>query len=66
MRNLQSKWPFALFLLATPLAAYAQPSSPHIIYSLVGGAAGGFLGALAGCWLCNRSRSKNDTDSKRY
>ena len=64
--NIHSKLPAAIFLLTTPLAAYAQPSSPHILYSFVGGAAGGFVGALFACWLCNRSRSKKDTDSKRY
>jgi NhaP-type Na+/H+ or K+/H+ antiporter len=66
MRNLQSKLPAAIVLLATPLAAYAQTGGPHIIYSFVGGAAGGFVGAALACWLCNRSRSKNDSDSKRY
>jgi NhaP-type Na+/H+ or K+/H+ antiporter len=64
--NMKSKLPVAIFLLAMPLAAYAQPGGPHILYSFVGGAAGGFAGALLACWLCNRSRSKNDTDSKRY
>ena len=66
MSNLQSRLPAAIFLLGTPLAAYAQPGGPHILYSFVGGAAGGFLGALAACWLCNRSRSKKDSDQKRY
>jgi hypothetical protein len=63
--NMQVKLPAAVLLMATPLAAYAQ-GAPHIIYSFVGGAAGGFVGAALACWLCNRSRSKNDTDSKRY
>ena len=64
--NMQSKLPAAILLLVTPLAAYAQPAGPHILYSFVGGAAGGFVGALLACWLCNRSRSKKDTDAKRY
>ena len=63
--TMQSKLPAAIFLLM-PFAAYAQPAGPHILYSFVGGAAGGFVGALAACWLCNRSRSKKDSDQKRY
>ncbi len=56
----------AIFLLSTPLAAYADDASPtgHIL-SFVGGFAGGFLVALVACWLCKRFGSKNDTDSKR-
>ena len=64
--NAQIRLPGTFFLLLTPLAAYAQPSGPHILYSFVGGAAGGFVGALFACWLCNRSRAKQGTDQKRY
>ena len=65
--KMQAKLPTTVLLLAMPLAAYAQEGAPHILlYSFGGGAAGGFLGALLACWLCNRSRSKKDTDSKRY
>lgn len=62
--TMQSKLPAAIFLLM-PLAACAQPAGPHILYSFVGGAAGGFVGALAACWFCNRSRSRKDSDQKR-
>lgn len=67
--NMRTKLPVSLLLLMAPLAAYAQPSSPHILYSFVGGAAGGavggLLGALLACWLCNRHRSKNDSNLNR-
>jgi membrane protein DedA with SNARE-associated domain len=63
--KMQTKLPAALVLLTAPLAAYAQQGEPHIIYSLVASFAGGFLGAALACWLCNRSRSKNDADLKR-
>lgn len=54
----------AVFLLATPLAA--QASIPDTgIYALVGGAAGGFFGALIACWLCKRFGSKNDRDPRK-
>jgi len=52
-----------------PLAACAQPSSPHILEALVGGAigggVGGFFGALLACWLCKRMGSKKDRESSR-
>ena len=61
------KLPAAITFLSTPLAAYAQlpPGGIHTTL-LLSSFAGGFLGALLACWLCNRSRSKKDTDSKRY
>jgi hypothetical protein len=66
--NMRTKLPVSLLLLTAPLAAFAQPSSPHIL-SFIGGAAGGavggLLGALLACWLCNRHRSKNDSSLNR-
>jgi membrane associated rhomboid family serine protease len=61
------KLPASILMLATPLAAYADgiPNTGHVA-AFVGGAVGGFVGALLACWLCNRSRSKKDGDSKRY
>ena len=62
--------PATFVLLATPLAAYADPV-PHtgtldaLVGGAVGGAIGGFLGALLACWLCHRRR-KDDTDPKKY
>ena len=67
--NTRIKLPVSMLLLMAPLAAYAQPSSPHILYSFVGGAAGGavggLLGALLACWLCNRHRAKHGSDVNR-
>lgn len=58
--------PAALVLL-TPLAASATEGAPQVFfYALGGGAAGGLIGALLACWLCNRRKSKNDSDSKKY
>ena len=52
-------------LLMAPIAAYATDGAPHIeIYALVGGAAGGFIGALFACWLCKR-RSSSDGSTDR-
>jgi hypothetical protein len=59
------RWPAGLLLLATPLAAYAQ-GAPHILYSLIGGAAGGFIGALGGCWMCKKMGQKKDDGPKQY
>ncbi len=64
--KMQTKLPAAFVLLVTPLAAYAQPGEPHILYYVLGGGfAGGFLGAFLACWLCKRFGSKSDTESKR-
>jgi len=67
--NVRTKLPGALLLLMAPLAACAQPSSPHILEALVGGAigggVGGFFGALLACWLCKRMGSKKDRESSR-
>ena len=61
------KFPAAIALLA-PLAASAATEGAPVVFllALSGGATGGFLGALLACWLCNRRRSTNDTDSKKY
>jgi hypothetical protein len=55
-------------LMASPTAAFALESDPGgaIVYSFVGGAAGGFLGALLACWLCCRRRAKDDAAVKKY
>ena len=55
----------AIVLLATPLAAHASIPDTGI-YALVGGAVGGFAGALLACWLCKRFGPKSGTDSKKY
>ena len=56
-------------LLVGPATAFAQPEGAPggtVLFSFVGGAVGGFLGALLACWLCNRRReSKDTTDLKR-
>ena len=54
----------AMFLLATPLAAHASIPDTGL-FALVGGAAGGFVGALVACWLCKRFGSKNDRDPRK-
>ena len=68
--TVQSKLPVALLLVASPLVAYAGTEGAPTLEFLVatGGAAaaGGFIGALLACWLCNRRKSKNDGDSKKY
>ena len=48
--NMRTKLPVSLLLLTAPLAAFAQPSSPHIL-SFIGGAAGGAVGGLLGALL---------------
>lgn len=60
------KFSLPLAMLAMPIAAYAE-SAPSIgeIYSLVGGFAGGFAGALVACWLCKRMGAKKGGDSNR-
>ena len=63
------KLPASVYLLLTPLAAYADPlpETGHTVYAFVGGFAGGLLGALLACWLCNRRRgSKDNSDPKKY
>jgi hypothetical protein len=51
-------------MMTTPTAAFALESDP-IVYSFIGGAAGGFLGALIACWICCR-RKKDDAARKTY
>ena len=66
MTSLPIKLPAAVFLMATPLAAYAD-GAPHIVvYSLVGSFVGGFLGAGLACWLCKRRTSRDETVAKKY
>jgi Na+/glutamate symporter len=68
--TIQSKVPVALLLLASPLAAFAGTEGAPTLEFLVatGGAAaaGGFIGALLACWLCNRRKAKHDDNSKKY
>jgi len=53
------------FLLTTPLAAHAAAIPDTGLYSLIGGAVGGFVGALVACWFCKRIGSKGDRDPRK-
>ncbi|MFL6663771.1 MAG: hypothetical protein ACJ8G7_16485 [Rhizobacter sp.] len=57
-------------LLAAPTTTFALESDPGgiVAYSFVGGAVGGFVGALLACWLCSR-RNRGSGDQpppKKY
>ena len=45
-------------MMAAPATTFALESDPGgiVAYSFVGGAVGGFVGALLACWWCCRRR----------
>lgn len=64
---MQTKDRVAVFtaLLAGPVTAFATggaegPPGGQILFSFIGGFGGGLLGAVVGCWLCNRGRGSKD------
>lgn len=57
------KFAIWIAMMASPSAAFALESDP-VVYSFIGGAAGGFLGALLACWLCCRRRDQRVNDPK--
>ena len=54
-------------LAMAPSTSFALEGAPggNVLYSFIGGAAGGFLGALLACWLCCRRRAKDDANVKK-
>ena len=55
-------------LMSAPATSFALEGDPGgiVAYSFIGGAAGGFVGALLACWLCCRRRAKDDAAVKKY
>jgi hypothetical protein len=51
-------------MMAAPSAAFAFEFDP-VVYSFVGGAVGGFVGAGLACWWCRRrDRKPNGQDPR--
>ena len=55
-------------LMAAPATSFALEGEPggQVLFSFIGGAIGGFLGAALACWLCKRRAAKEEAGPKKY
>jgi hypothetical protein len=64
----KGKWPLLAATVVLPTTSFAAEGVPWETLAAVGigGAVGGFVGALFACWLCCRRRAKDDANVKKY